>query len=368
LIHGPGPRLPEADAFGGDHPAAEFNRPMSAPHPVSPRQAARETAEHPAFDVRVLRILRRTLQAFVEDDVTRLGAALAFYTTVAIAPLMVLSVAVAGMFLDESRARETVITEIRSVIGDPAATAVATIENPTSRPAGILATTLGGFTLLFGAFGVFRHLQDALTSIWRTRPPNLGFWAMVRYRVSSLAVVLVTGFLLLVSLVLSALLNWAATQALGHVGLSAIYLEVTNIFLSFVVITVLFALVFKLLPDTPVPWRHVWLGSVVTAGLFTLGKSVLALYLAHASVTSAYGAAGSIVALLLWCYYAAQIIFLGAEFTRVTTLSRGGRDFAPLEKPLERVRLAHVPPPQQLNVQSGKGPRRRLFARGRGRG
>lgn len=322
----------------------------------------------PSFDARVLHILKRTAQAFIDDDVSRLGAALAFYTTIAIAPLMVLSVAVAGMFLDTHTAKATVVTEIRSVIGDPAATAVAALESPTNRPAGLFATVLGGFTLLFGAFGVFHHLQDALNSIWRARPPKLGFLDMVKYRVSSLTVVLVTGFLLLVSLILSAVLNWLASQAFDRTGLSAVYLEMANVLFSFGVVTVLFALVFKLLPDTKVPWRHVWLGAFVTAGLFTIGKAALAFYLARAQVTSAYGAAGSLVALLLWCYYAAQIVFLGAEFTRVTTLSNGGRDFSPLDKPLEKIRLAHVPPPQELNVQSGKGPRRRLFARGRGRG
>jgi membrane protein len=323
---------------------------------------------HAPFGTRVLCILKRTGQAFLDDNVTRLGAALAFYTTIAVAPLMVLSVAVAGFFLDENIARATVVGEIRNVIGEPAALAVASIESPGDRPAGIAATTLGACTLVFGAFGVFRHMQDALNSIWRASPPKLPFWGMVKYRLSSLAVVLVTGFLLLVSLILSATLNFVAAQAFGHIGLSAVYLELTNTFLSFLAVTVLFALVFKLLPDTRVPWRHVWLGAVVTAGLFTLGKSALAFYLARASVTSAYGAASSIIALLLWCYYAAQIVFLGAEFTRVTTLSNGGRDFTPLDKPLERVRLAHVPPAQELNVQSGNGPRRRLFARGRGRG
>ena len=324
--------------------------------------------KHSALPKRILCILKRTGQAFLDDNVTRLGAALAFYTTIAVAPLMVLSVAVAGFFLDESVARDTVVGEIRNVIGEPAAAAVATLESPGDRPAGIAATAFGFCTLVFGAFGVFRHLQDALNSIWRASPPKLHFWAMVKYRLSSLAVVLVTGFLLLVSLILSATLNFVASQAFGYIGASATYLELINTSLSFCAVTILFALVFKLLPDTRVPWRHVWLGALVTAGLFTLGKSILAFYLARATVASAYGAASSIIALLLWCYYAAQIVFLGAEFTRVTTMSNGGRDFSPLDKPLERVRLAHVPPAQELNVQSGKGPRRRLFARGRGRG
>lgn len=339
---------------------------MAVTHPVSAFTAP-VVAGPLRLGTRVVHILRRTAVAFLEDDVSRLGAALAFYTTIAVAPLMVLSVGLAGMFLDENMARETVVQEIRHVIGGPAADAVAAIESPLARPEGIAATVIGALTLLFGALGVFRHLQDALNSIWRARPPRLAFWPMVRHRLSSMAVVLATGFLLLVSLILSATLSWAATRAMHQLRLPVFYYELGNTGLSFAVITLLFALLFKLLPDTKVPWRHVWLGSVVTAALFTAGKSVLSLYLAHAKVTSAYGAAGSLVALLLWCYYASQIVFLGAEFTRITTLSRGGRDFSALEEPLERVRLAHVPPPELLNAPAPRKRRLRLPARSRGR-
>ncbi len=337
---------------------------------TSPAPALPQPAEPgpPRLGRRILRILKRTAIAFLEDDVTRLGAALAFYTTIAVAPLMVLSVGLAGMFLEESVARETVVQEIRHVIGGPAADAVASIESPLDRPEGITATVIGGLTLLFGALGVFRHLQDALNSIWRARPPRYGFLAMIRHRLSSMVVVLTTGFLLLVSLILSASLSWLATQAMSTLRLPVLYFEAGNTLLSFAVITVLFALLFKLLPDTKVPWRHVWLGAVVTAALFTVGKIALSLYLAHARVTSAYGAAGSLVALLLWCYYASQIVFLGAEFTRVTTLSRGGRDFTALEEPIERVRLAHVPPPALLATRPRTKRRRRLPARSTNRG
>ncbi len=301
-----------------------------------------------SFSLRLRRILQRTVLAFWEDNVTRLGAALAFYTTVAVAPLMVLSVAVAGLFFEETVARETVVQEIRQVIGEPAADVVQALKSPAANPEGIIATVVSGLTLLFGGFGVFRHLQDALNSIWRARPPRLAFWALVKHRLSSLTLVLATGFLLLVSLIMSAGLSWIATRAMHRIELPVLYFELANTLLSFAVITVLFAFLFKLLPDTPVPWRHVWLGAVVTATLFTLGKAGLGFYLAQARITSAYGAAGSLIVLLLWCYYAAQIVFLGAEFTRVTTLSNGGRDFSPLDEPLEHVRLSHAPPPGLL--------------------
>lgn len=295
---------------------------------------------------RLGRILHRTAGAFIDDNVTRLGAALAFYTTIAVAPLMVLALAVAGVFFDESVAKETVVTEIREVIGGPAAEAVATLESPESKPEGIIATVVGSVSLVFGAFGVFGHLQDAFNSIWRVTPPKLGFWAMLGHRLTSLAVVLATGFLLLVSLILSAGLVWLTSWSARRAGLPALYLEIANSVISFAVITLLFALLFKMLPAARVPWRHVWLGALVTAALFTLGKLALGFYLAHARVTSAYGAAGSLVALLLWCYYAAQIVFLGAEFTRVTTLSNGGLDFSPLDRPTERIRIASSRPGQ----------------------
>jgi membrane protein len=285
------------------------------------------------------RILGRTGVAFVDDNVTRLGAALAFYTTTAVAPLLVLAIAVAGMVFSGDAARDRIIGEVAMLAGRQAGQALEQVQSPGTTATGTWSTTISIVTLVFGAFGVFYHLQDALNSIWRVQiPPSVGWRAMIQRRIFSFATVLATGFLLLVSLIASAVLSWLGAQAVSRLGLPTLALELTNNALSFVAVTFLFAMIFKLLPDTHVPWRHVWLGSVVTAGLFTLGKGVLALYLGHANVTSAYGAAGSLIVLLLWCYYAGQIVFLGAEFTRVTTLSNGGRDFGPLEKPLQKER------------------------------
>jgi len=216
---------------------------------------------------------------------------------------------------------------------------VATVQSPTATTTGMLATLLGVATLIFGSIGVFTNLQGALNAIWRVPPqPDNGWWHYLRRRLFSLATVMVTGFLLVVSLVASAVLSWLGTQTAQRLGLSVLGLQVVNNVISFGVVTSLFALVFRLLPDTRVLMRHVWVGAAVTALLFTVGKSVLGLYLGRASLTSAYGAAGSLLVLLLWCYYAAQIVFLGAEFTRVTALSNGGRDFTPLAEPEERCR------------------------------
>ncbi len=300
------------------------------------------------------RILKKTAEAFVADNVARLGAALAFYTTVAVAPLLVLTIALAGTVFGVGEARLTVIGEIERLAGSQASAAVAAVQSPTATTTGTLATLLGIGTLFFGSLGVFTNLQDALNAIWRVPPqPTVGWWHFLRRRLFSLASVLVTGFLLLVSLVASAALSWLGSQTALRLGLPVLGLQLVNNAISFAVVTSLFALVFRLLPDTRVLMRHVWIGAAVTALLFTVGKTALGFYLGRASLTSAYGAAGSLLVLLLWCYYAAQIVFLGAEFTRVTALSNGGRDFAPLTEPEQRSRPV-LEPAKSLPKRSTK--------------
>lgn len=310
--------------------------PAAAPAPRRRRPAS--------FPRRWARILLRTGRAFFDDNVTRLGAALAFYTTVAVAPLLVLAVALAGLVFEATEAREKVIGQIASLAGVQAGKAIAAVEavpNPADSAAGRTTTAVGIATLLIGAFGVFHHLQEALNSIWRVQAPRVkGWWPLVRRRLFSFATVIGTGFLLLVSLIASALLSWISAQTLGRFELPTFVLQVLNNGLSLGMLTVLFAIIFKLLPDTPLRWQHVWLGAACTALLFTLGKGALGLYLGREGVTSGYGAARSLIVLLLWCYYAAQIVFLGAEFTRVSYLSQGGRDFSALDDPAEQKRAA----------------------------
>jgi membrane protein len=285
------------------------------------------------------RIMAKTIHAFASDNIIRLGAALAFYTTVAVAPLLVLAIAMAGTVFGAGEARQRVIGEIERLAGSQASAAVAAVQSPAADGTGTLATLLGVVTIIFGTLGVFNQLQDALNAIWRVPPKPLeGWWHFLKGRLFSLATVIVTGFLLLVSLVASAMLSWLGAQTAHRLELPVFGLELVNSAISFGVVTGLFALVFRLLPDTTVRMKHVWIGAAVTALLFTLGKTVLGYYLGRASLTSAYGAAGSLVVLLLWCYYAAQIVFFGAEFTRVTALSNGGRDFTPFAKPVEQGR------------------------------
>lgn len=283
-------------------------------------------------------LLWHTLRAFFSDSVTRLGAALAFYTTIAVAPMLVLTIALAGVFFDsEDAARKRVLGEIENLAGEQAGEALQSVKRPDQEAGGRGATVISAATLVFGAFGVFYHLQDALNVIWHVPPPKkMNIWRTLLKRLFSMAMVMATGFLLLASLVVSALLSWVSEHTIGRLNLPAMMLRTIDLLLSTGMIAVLLAVIFRMLPDTRVRWRHVWLGAGFTAVLFTVGKTALGLYLANASVASSYGAAGSVIVLLLWCYYMAQIIFFGAEFTRVTDLSNGGRDFSKLDRPVGR--------------------------------
>lgn len=277
-------------------------------------------------------ILVATVQAFFADNISSLGAALAFYTTVAVAPLLVLAIALAGIVFGQGDARQQVIGEIGRLAGTQASAAVGAVQSQAGTAKGLLASMVGLGTLIFGTLGVFTCLQNALNAIWRVAPKKTeGWWHFLRRRLFSLATVIGTGFLLLVSLVASAVISWLGAQSAQRLGLPVLGLELFNEAISLGIVTLLFALIFRLLPDVRIRMRHVWVGSAVTAILFTAGKAMLGFYLGRASLTSAYGAAGSLLILLLWCYYAAQIAFFGAEFTRVTAISDGGRDFSPLQ-------------------------------------
>ncbi len=281
-----------------------------------------------------------TIQAFFADNVPQLGAALAFYTTVAIAPLLVLAVAVAELVFKEANARRRIIGEIEQLIGSDVSRAVASVQPPAhGQETATIATAIGVATLVVGALAVFMHLQDALNTIWHAPPYTGESWpAMIKRRLFSLGTVIATGFIMLVSLTVSAALTWIGESATSWATLPTGVWETANFVFSLAVITYLFAIIFKLLPDVRVRWRDVWTGAAVTAVLFVGGKTVLAVYLAKSNVTSAYGAAGSIVALLLWCYYAAQIVFLGAEFTRIHAHTQGGRTELTADPPERKLR------------------------------
>ena len=270
-------------------------------------------------------LLKQTGKEWSEDKVPRLGAALAYYTVFAIAPLLIIAIAIAGLVFTKSNVQDQVIAQLRTLISDDAARAIQEmLENAGQPKAGILATIIGVVTLLFGASGVFGQLKDAMNTIWGVQPkPGRGIMGIIKDRFLSFTMVLGIGFLLLVSLMVSA--GLAAFQKFAFGDDAGILLQILNFVISFGVITLLFAVIYKVLPDVKIAWRDVWIGAAVTALLFTVGKFAIGAYLGRASTISTFGAFGSIVVILLWVYYSAQILFFGAEFTQVYANQYGSR-------------------------------------------
>jgi membrane protein len=273
-----------------------------------------------------LALLKQTGSDWVDDEAPRLAASLALYTLLSIAPLLVIAVAVAGMAFGADAARGQIGSEISKVVGPQAGQAIeAMVANARAPESGIISTVLGVVVLLFGASGVFGELQSALNRIWEVKPnPGRGVWGFVRDRFWSFSMVMGVAFLLLVSLVVSAAVV-AVTHRLGElIPLPALW-QLLNIIIGIGVTTVLFALTFKIVPDVKIAWREVWLGGLVTALLFSAGRVALSWYVGRSATVSPFGAAGSLVALIIWVYYSAQILFLGAEFTQAHAVSRGLR-------------------------------------------
>ncbi len=268
--------------------------------------------------------------AFVEwdeDKASRLAAALAYYTAFSLAPLLVISIGIAGLVLGERAAQGEIMAQLQGLLGAEGARLVEQMIAASRKPSeSITATAIGIVVLLFGATGVFGQLQDALNTIWEVKPrPGRGWRGIVRDRFLSFTMVLGTGFLLLVSLVLSAGLAWLGDYLNSYFELPEAAFHVFNLILSLVLITLLFALIFKVVPDAKIAWRDVWIGAAITALLFSLGKFVIGLYLGKSTVASTFGAAASLAILLVWIYYSAQILFLGAEFTQVYATRFGSR-------------------------------------------
>ncbi len=266
-------------------------------------------------------LLRQAGAAWLDDDAPTLGAALAFYTLFSLAPVLIVAVSVAGLVFGDKAAQGEIVRQFQGLMGTQGATAIETILQSTNRPGlGVLATALSLLAILVGASGAFNELQDALNIIWKVHSTK-SFWRVaLRHRFFSLGLVVATGFLLLTSLVITASLS-AAERLVGTLlPISLIALESMNFVFSFIVITLLFALIFKLIPDATIPWRDVWMGAAVTSLLFTVGKVVIGFYLGHSALTSAYGAAASLVVFLIWIYYSAQILLFGAEITHVYAL------------------------------------------------
>ena len=275
----------------------------------------------------VWKLAKESVSAWVDDYAPSMGAALSYYTVFSLAPLLVIVIAVAGLVFGPDAAQGQITGQLRGLLGDEGAKAVEELLKSASQPSrGLTASIIGGLTLVIGATSVFGELQSDLDRIWRApAAPSLGLWGLVRSRLLSFGLILAIGFLLLVSLVVS-----AALAALGEwwgalLGGWEILLQVLNLVVSLATITVLFALIYKVLPRVKVAWSDVWVGAAVTSLLFTIGKFAIGLYLGKSHVTSGFGAAGSVVLLLVWVYYSAQIFLLGAEFTWVFAHRVGSR-------------------------------------------
>lgn len=272
-------------------------------------------------------MLKATFQGWSEDKATMLAAALSFYTTFSLAPLLVIVMAIASLAFGEEAVRNLILAQIMGLVGPDGAQAIQTMMVNAPWPGeSLVAAAIGIVTLLFGASGVFIQLKSALNIIWEVKPKhNKGFFGIIKGYFFSFSMVVSSGFLLLVSLIVSAALAALGNFIGGYLPGNEILLHIFNFVFSFVVIALLFALIYKVVPDAIVAWNDVWIGAAATSLLFALGKFLIGLYLGHSAVGSAYGAAGSLAILMLWVYYSAQIFLLGAEFTQVYAERYGSR-------------------------------------------
>ena len=306
-------------------------------------------------------LIKESVKEWKNDGALDLGASLAYYTIFSLAPMLLIATGIAGLVWGREAVQGQLVGQMRGLVGPEGAQAIQTIlANAGRHGSGVLATVIGFVTILFGATGVFAQLQNALNRIWNVEPkPGGGVWGFVRNRLLSFGMVLGIGFLLLVSLVLSAAAASVDQWAEGLGGAGQMLVRVLSFAVSFAITTFLFAMIYKFLPDVKMAWRDVWIGAVVTALLFTVGKFLIGLYIAKSTVASTYGAAGSLVILLLWTYYSAQIVFLGAEFTQVYA-SRYGSKIEPAENAVpvvERKEVASAnewPPAKRGGKDTGK--------------
>ncbi|MHB1293893.1 MAG: YihY/virulence factor BrkB family protein [Anaerolineae bacterium] len=275
----------------------------------------------------LLELGKRTFKEWGEDKAARLAAAMAYYTVFSLAPLLVIAIGVAGLFFGEEAARGQILVPVSSVVGPNAAALIQDMIAATGQSGGgVIATVVGIATLLLGASGVFGQLQGALNTVWDApETPRRGLLGTVLGFLLRIAMVLFIGLLLMVLLAVSAAVSALQRFAADLLPLSPILWQALSLLVSFGLLTLVFALIFKVVPNVDLRWRDVWVGALVTAFLFAIGQLALSIYLGRSGATSAFGAAGSLVVLLLWIYYSAQILFLGAEFTQVYASAYGSR-------------------------------------------
>lgn len=289
---------------------------MTTPFLSATPRAATDTG--PAGMLRLKVMLNESIASWFDHRAGSKSAALAFYTLFSMTPILLLAIAFAGYVFGAEAAQGAIIAEVQGLVGPNGAQAIQALLAAARDPvSGLLATLIAAVLLLVGTTSVFVELKSSLDDLWgNQRPRQSVFKELLRTRLLSFGLVLVLAFLLLVSLVVSAALAMLESYANGKFGASVTVLATISSLVSYAVIACMFAIIYKTLPDAPLSWRDVWIGAAFTAGLFGLGKYAIGLYLGNSGVASSFGAAGSLIALLLWVYYSAQIFFLGAEFTR----------------------------------------------------
>ena len=299
------PNNPDSEALAAGHP--QWRRPLGWHETVA--------------------MGRATVDAWLDDRAPSMGAALAYYTLFSMAPLLLIAISVAGLIFGPDAARGEIFGQLQGLVGIAGAAAVQQLLESVNRPVGGVASTLLGLALmLLGATTVFAELQDALDRIWRAPArPQGGLWSLLRARVLSFGLILGMGFLLIVSMLLGAAVAALQTWWSAWLGSWETLLSVLNVLSSYLLMTAMFALIYKLMPRVRIAWSDVWVGAVVTAGLFSLGRALIGAYLATGALGSGFGAAGALVVVLVWVYYSAQIFLLGAEFTWVFAHHMGSR-------------------------------------------
>ena len=278
-------------------------------------------------------LTKAAFKGWSDDEAASMGAALAFYTLFSMAPLLLLVISLAGLVIGTDTARDLIHTQLVTLLGDKGASAVQSVlQAADDRAEGFVAATVSFLTLILGATTVFAELRRDLDIIWKTKKKEKehGLWKLIGGRVWSFGLVLTIGFLLMISLAMSAAVTALGSYFAASLPGAPFILRSLEFLVSFLVITGLFAMIYKILPSARIEWRDVWVGAAVTSLLFWVGKYLIGLYIAKSAVASPFGAAGTLVVVIVWVYYSAQIFFLGAEFTRAYAMREGSRQAAEL--------------------------------------
>jgi membrane protein len=279
------------------------------------------------------KMLKDTVLAFISDEALSRGAAIAFYTVISIAPVLLIVIAIAGLAFGRDAAQNAITEQLSGLMGQQTAEVLQTaVASAASKSSGVVATIIGIITLMVTASGVFGEMQTALNVIWKAKPEGTTVSRLIRARAASLGLVAALGFLLMVSLVVSTVLMAFGNYLNSILPFGQVILAVLNVIVSLVLISFLFAAIYKVLPDRNLEWGDVVVGAIVTGVLFTIGKSLISWYIGSSAVASSFGAAGALIVLLLWVYYSAQIFLLGAEFTKVYANAHGSKQGAPVSE------------------------------------